>query len=85
MISDEFLALLRCPLTLSTLAIADETLVAGINARISARQLVNRGGEAIDRALDGGLVDQDGTVLYPVHDDIPCLLVDEAIPLEQLE
>jgi uncharacterized protein YbaR (Trm112 family) len=29
-----------------------------------------------------GLVRADGKVLYPVRDDIPIMLVDEAIPLE---
>ena len=78
MISEEFLGLLRCPLTLSTLEIADDELVASLNEQIAAGRLLNRGGGAIDRAMDGGLVDENRTVLYPVHDEIPCLLVDEA-------
>ena len=84
MISSEFLALLRCPLTLESLVIADSTLVGRLNAGIEAGTLLNRAGEAIDRALDSGLVNQGRTLAYPIRDEIPCLLVDEAIPLEQL-
>ena len=84
MIGEEFLGLLRCPLTLSTLAVADESLLASLHARIAAGTLLNRAGQAIDRAIDSGLVDEGETVLYPVHDEIPCLLIEEAIPLEQL-
>ena len=31
---------------------------------------------------DSGLVREDRTILYPVRDDIPIMLVDESIPLD---
>jgi uncharacterized protein YbaR (Trm112 family) len=31
-----------------------------------------------------GLVNESGTWLYPIHDEIPCLLADEAIQLTEL-
>ena len=85
MINEEFLRLLRCPLNLGPLRIADPALVARLNEQVATGHLVNRGGEKVDRPLDSGLVDQKVALVYPVHDDIPCLLVDEAIPLNQLE
>ena len=84
MIRKEFLDLLRCPLNLGPLANAEPALLDRLNLRISASALVNRAGEAVTRQLEGGLVDESETLLYPVQDEIPCLLADEAILLEQL-
>lgn len=84
MVSDELLAILRCPENGSTLRRADEATVAAVNRAIEARTLKNRGGDPLERSIDGGLVREDGAVLYPVLDQIPVLLVDEAIELRQL-
>jgi uncharacterized protein YbaR (Trm112 family) len=34
--------------------------------------------------LDGGLVREDKAIVYPIVRQIPILLVDEGIPLEQV-
>ena len=85
MISEEFLSLIRCPLTLSSLTIADPALVATVNERVAAGELLNRGGDIVDRTIDGGLISSEETLMYAVRNGIPCLLLDEAIPLDQLE
>jgi uncharacterized protein YbaR (Trm112 family) len=36
----------------------------------------------VEKQLDGGLVREDGAYLYPIEDDIPIMLIDEAIPLK---
>ena len=41
-----------------------------------------RGGAAVSEEVTEGLVREDGKYLYPVRDDIPIMLIDEAIPLE---
>ena len=84
MIRKEFLELLRCPLNLGSLANAEPALLDRLNVRIAAGTLVNRGGETVLAPLEGGLVDEATTLLYPVQNEIPCLLVDEAISLDQL-
>jgi uncharacterized protein YbaR (Trm112 family) len=83
-VSDELLAILRCPENRTVLHRADETQVAQLNRKIAAGELKNRGGQAVEGALDGGLIRLDGAMLYPIVDGIPKLLVDEAIPLGQL-
>jgi uncharacterized protein YbaR (Trm112 family) len=43
----------------------------------------NRGGKKVENKIQGGLVRQDGTYLYRIEDDIPIMLIDEAIPLKK--
>lgn len=82
MIDKELLEIIRCPETKQKLAPADEKQIAELNARIQAGQLKDRGGETIKDKIDGGLIREDGKFLYLIRDEVPVLLVDEAIPLE---
>jgi uncharacterized protein YbaR (Trm112 family) len=83
-ISKELLEILRCPEDRSPLTMADAALVEHCNQAIAQRRLKNKAGLPVERTLDGGLLRADGAVLYPIVDEIPVLLVDEAIPLAQL-
>lgn len=85
MIDKQLLDILACPEDHTPLSMADEGLVARLNQAIAAGKIVNRGGQALNEPIQGGLVRKDGTLLYPIIDDIPVLLVDDAIPLEQLQ
>ncbi len=76
--------MLRCPENRSTLTLADSALVDQLNALVRAGRLVNRGGQTIAEPLDGALVREDQTVAYPIADDIPILLIDEGIMLDQV-
>lgn len=76
--------MLRCPETRTPLALADAALLNRINSEIRAGRLRNRGDQVIAEPLDGGLVRQDNAMLYPIVRDIPVLLADEGIPLDQL-
>jgi len=84
MIDKQLLELLVCPENHTALHEAEPALVERINQAIQARRLKNRAGRVVEQAIQGGLVRQDGTLLYPIIDDIPVLLIEEAIPLEQL-
>jgi uncharacterized protein YbaR (Trm112 family) len=84
MVDPQLLDMLCCPETKEDVAQAAESLVEEINRRIQAGQLRNRGGELVKEKLDGGLQRADGKYLYPIREDIPIMLIDEAIPLEGL-
>ena len=85
MISKELLDLLVCPENRTPLTPADDELLAKLNRAIAAGSVKNRSGQQVSEPLSGALVRQDGRVLYPIVDDIPIMLVEEAIPLEGLE
>lgn len=83
-IDQQLLDILACPETKESVSLADETLIAKINAAIEAGTLQNRAGENIKEKIDAGLVREDNKYLYPIRDDIPIMLIDEGIPLENL-
>jgi uncharacterized protein YbaR (Trm112 family) len=80
-IDQQLLDILACPETKESLALADETLIAKLNAEVEAGTLKNRAGETVSQKIDGGLVRRDQKYLYPIRDDIPIMLIDEGIPL----
>jgi len=81
-IASRLLDILICPENHTRLKLADEGLIERLNAAIRAGELRNRSGDPVTSALNGGLVREDGRILYPIIDDIPIMLVDEAIPLD---
>jgi uncharacterized protein YbaR (Trm112 family) len=83
MIRAELLKLLVCPETRSPLSAASDEMIARLNAAIAQGQLKNRADRPVEKRLSGGLVREDQAFLYPIVDEIPLLLTDEAIPLGQ--
>jgi len=75
---------LCCPETHQPLALADPALIGQLNDQLLAGKLRNRAGRPLASRLDGGLLRQDGKLLYPIHGSLPVLLVDEAISVVEL-
>jgi len=85
MVDPELLKILVCPENKTPVSLADDSLVEKVNAAIESGGLKNRAGEKVEGRIDGGLVREDKVYLYPIRDDIPIMLIDEAIPLEQVD
>jgi len=81
MIDTQLLEILACPETKSPVSLAEKSLIDEINTAIEAGKLKNQGGEVIAQPIDGGLVREDGKRLYPIRDEIPVMLIEEAIEL----
>jgi uncharacterized protein YbaR (Trm112 family) len=82
--NQDLLDLLVCPEDHSQLRFADLSVVAKLNAAIAAGKLKNRAGGVLTDQIEAALVRLDGKLAYPVIGDIPHMLIDEAIPLNQL-
>jgi uncharacterized protein YbaR (Trm112 family) len=84
MVDSDLLDILVCPETKSRVSLADAELLAKVNEAIAEGTLLNREGTQVRGALEAALVRDDGLLLYPIRDDIPVMLIDEAIPLDAL-
>jgi len=84
MVDAELLKILVCPENKTPVSLADDALLALVNAAIEAGTLKNRAGDPVEERADAGLVREDGQYLYLIRDDIPIMLIDEAVPLDQL-
>ncbi len=85
MISQDLLEILCCPETKEDVALADPALVERINAGIAAGGVKTRGGQDVTEKIEGGLLRKDGKYLYPIREDIPIMLIDEALPMTQFK
>ncbi len=81
MIDVELLEILVCPEDKTPVTLASAEILATLNARITAGGVKTRGGAAVTEIVSEGLVRADGQYLYPVREDIPVMLIDEAIGL----
>jgi len=81
MIRAELLEILRCPETHQKVSLAPADLIARLNSQISARQVRNRAGKALEEPLEGGLLREDGAVVYPIRGKLPIMLIDEGVLL----
>jgi uncharacterized protein YbaR (Trm112 family) len=78
------LEFLVCPQNHTRLRIAEAPLIERLNRSIAAGKVTNAAGRNVEQPIDDGLIRADGQVLYPIVDEIPILLADEAITLDQL-
>ncbi|MED5381988.1 MAG: Trm112 family protein [Verrucomicrobiota bacterium] len=80
---EKLLEIMCCPETHQPLAKAGAELIEDLNKRIQASTLVDRVDEKVTEPIDGGLIREDGKILFPIRQDIPVMLIDQGIPLGQ--
>jgi uncharacterized protein YbaR (Trm112 family) len=78
------LDIIACPEKKTPLRLAEAALVDKLNAAVDKGKLRDRGGRVLGQRLQGALVREDGEIAYPVIDDMPWLVVDAGIELDQL-
>jgi uncharacterized protein YbaR (Trm112 family) len=84
-INKALLDILLCPDSKQSLTLAEPALLDTLNRRIRQGTLKNRGGTVVSDPIDGGLVREDRRYLYVIRDDIPVMLIDEALPLQETD
>ena len=80
---EKLLEIMCCPESHQPLAKAGVKLIEDLNKRIQAGTLVDRVDEKVTESIDGGLVREDGKILFPIRQNIPVMLIDQGIPLGQ--
>jgi uncharacterized protein len=83
-IDKDLLAILCCPESKQAVHLADEALIAKLNEAVKQSSLKNKAQKPVTESLDGGLIRADRKILYPIREDIPVMLIEEGIPLDQI-
>ena len=85
MVAKDLLDILCCPETKQDVVLMQGETIAAINEKIKNGAVKNRGGEVVKEPIDAGLLREDRKYLYPIREDIPIMLIDEAIPFEEFD
>ncbi|NOZ03208.1 MAG: Trm112 family protein [FCB group bacterium] len=83
-IQKELLDILCCPETKEPVTLIDESLVVKINDAIRSGVIRYRNGETVTEIIDSGLLREDKKYLYPIRNDIPIMLIEEAIDMSTI-
>jgi uncharacterized protein YbaR (Trm112 family) len=83
MVDKELLDILCCPETKQDLTLVEGPVIAKINQLIKDGKIKNRSGETVKETMDAGLLREDRKYLYQIREDIPIMLIDQAIPYDE--
>ena len=81
MLTEEVLELLQCPLSGKKLSLASDQMILRVNEAIANGDARDRIEQKVSQKIDGGLVTDEGVWLYPIREEIPTLVVEEAIDI----
>jgi uncharacterized protein YbaR (Trm112 family) len=59
-------------------------MIRTLNEAVRQGNLRNKAKKLVTESLDAGLIRTDGKILYPIREDIPVMLIEEGIPLDQI-
>ena len=78
------LDILCCPATKAALRPLTANELATLNQAIGAEHVLNGAGTRVAATLADGLITRDGRTIYRIDDDIPVMLMSDAIATSQL-
>jgi uncharacterized protein YbaR (Trm112 family) len=81
LISDKIIEILVCPESQQSLALAPDSVIQELNQKVALRLLHTVNKELVAEELSAGLIRKDGSVIYPIKQGIPVLLIEEGIRL----
>ena len=81
MLTEEVLELLQCPLTGKKLSFASDQMILRVNEAIANGNARDRLEQKVSQKIDGGLVTEEEAWIYPIREEIPTLVVEEAIDI----
>lgn len=84
-ISADLIEILACPETKRPVHLADGAIIRRLGERAAAGTLRTVGGAVVADPPAEGLLTEDGRRLYPIRNDIPVMLVDQAIVVDEAE
>lgn len=80
----KLLDIICCPTTHVPLKLMTDTELSRLNARIEAGRLKSVDNQLVAEPLTQALMTDDGRLAYPIRDDIPMLLEDQAIVMAEI-
>ena len=83
-IDPTLLAILCCPETKQPVSLLDDDTLTKINRHIGEGQVKNKGGHVVKELIDGGLLRADQSLMYPIREHIPIMLIEEGITMDQV-
>lgn len=78
----QLLGILCCPESKQKVTLLDSSMLDKLNQNIQTGEIQNQGGSVVKEILDGGLLRDDKTLVYPIRDSIPIMLIEEGIPVQ---
>ena len=82
-IKQELLEILCCPLTKVPVKILEKEKLQKLNEKIAQKTVKYSDGSLVVEPLSEGLITEDGKTIYRVDQDIPIMLIDKGISVEQ--
>ncbi|MEM9587942.1 MAG: Trm112 family protein [Planctomycetota bacterium] len=83
MIEPELIDLMQCPLSKGKLTLAPAEMVAKINDLIDSGDARDHLDQSVTDPIEGGLLSEEASLVYPIREGIPTLIVDEAIRVKE--
>ena len=83
--NEKILKLICCPSSKKQLKILNEESLTNLNQAISAGLIKNNQGKILKDKIEQALITEDHELAYIVRDDIPVLLENESIKMNQLD